>query len=996
MGENEVLTQSVAINTDDAVDSLGYLADAFKTTAQSADMLDSSVQDMKKWGKVFKSVIDSHLSHIQQLGNETASMSTKMQQSTKDAQFAELKLVQRLRDTSEALVSRLGTYNQSADAAQRLARGIEGIHAALGEEADGIDTLESYQKYLEQVRKKAEEAQEKLSAFMDIDMKTGGVNLKPSTTMETLPTSGISVYRQGEDAIPVDKANEYAAAIEKQVNLTNELKTVTAALTDEQKKVFSKEGPVGLSNMLDKLNADMAGTLKLTRTFNQINTSTSHLESKNDNKLAAEQLTEDKRIAQERKQIQQELNAEITRMVKARNAEEKRVVQEQKQLQQELAAEQRQLAQEERVRNKIKAAEARELAQIEAQTQHQRAQEVRAMMREEDILRKQQMAEQRQQQMEEQKAAAEREAASSASWGRLKNIFMGFFSTIGKSALTFGTVIKKVVTLGGLIPKLAKKVGNGLRFIWYTAKRLLTRMALQAFFNATGEGLQNLAGDCEGFNNTMSTMVGKFKQFSNQLAAVFAPIIQAAAPYIDKFQDMLQSLAEKVAEFIARLTGQDHYEVALPVEYDFAEGKEKEAEATDDVTDATKKATKARKEYNATVLGFDQLNKLDGGPGDSDTDTSSTKTNTNTKKKEEDTKQRFKRVELDGKSAVQKFADQIRNLFDTSGFESGFMGLSEWLGNKASELVHVFADGLNGHTIGQVVATAINGLLVFIREMFKNPDDWKKIGEELGVALTDAITGIDSDLASDALNNLVLSLLELLSGFITSANWEDIGTKIGEILSKLKWDEILSKTFKLLGQAFSALITMLGAIIGTLIGKLIMKLVDNFKQRMKDSGGNLAYAFFEGVIDIFDWCGEHIIKPFLEGISSIFGDFSSVVPNWKPIKVPEFSMDTMYKASKETGDSKSSKLTTGLTTMMLPPGLKEASLLSTLFSSGKNTNNKANFEDSVERGTEKAMSKYMNQNSETTILLDGEQVGTLLDKANRRRNTRINPKLAMG
>lgn len=883
MGENEVLKQSVVIDTDDAVDSLENLAEGFEKAADSSDKLGTSADRIQSFAQKVQTALESNLTRTIKIGNGLSDTSRKMQAAVQQAQYAEEKLARKIDEAGRAYL----TQNQKVQEAQKgyndLQYSINAIVAALGEE-----TEMPINDYLKLVKERAKEATKALKDFTYMNEDTGQIELRPNLGMFTDQNENKAYYHTPEDftnAIPVDKVTEYMAAIEKAQTLEEELSETTRNLTTAQEKAFETGGVRALNELLEKAATNterqVAQADKLGMSYEYLQADMAHLQSQNDIKLAGISETDTK-----------------------------------------------------------------------------------------------------------------------SSLSRTKKHYKSFFDAIERMAKKCGNAIKKVVTGNGLVSKLVSKMADrvaySLQRVSYIAKRMLTRMALTAFFNATGEGLKNLANDSEGFNSVMSNMIGRFKQFTNQLAAVFAPIITAAEPIVERFQNMLQSLAEKVAEFIARLTGQDHYEVALPVEYDFAEGKEKEAEATDDVTDATKKATKARKEYNATVLGFDQLNKLDGGPGDSDTDTSSTKSNTNTKKKEEDTKQRFKRVELDGKSAVQQFADQIRNLFDTSGFESGFMGLSEWLGNKASELVHVFADGLNGHTIGHVVATAINGLLMFIREMFKNPDDWKKIGEELGVALTDAITGIDSDLASDAINNLVLSLLELLTGFITGANWEDIGVKVGEILSKIKWVEILSKTFKLLGQAFSELITMLGAIIGTLLGNLIKKLVDNFKQRMKDSGGNLAYAFVEGVIDIFDWFGEHIIKPFLEGISSILGDFSSVVPNWKPIKVPEFSMDTMYKASKETGDSKSSNLATGLTTMMLPPGRKEASLLSTLFSSGKNNNNKANFEDSVERGTEKAMSKYMNQNSETTILLDGEQVGTLLDKANRRRNTRINPKLAMG
>lgn len=138
------------------------------------------------------------------------------------------------------------------------------------------------------------------------------------------------------------------------------------------------------------------------------------------------------------------------------------------------------------------------------------------------------------------------------------------------------------------------------------------RTAIKAITNAFREGISNLyqfSVLIDGtFKKSMDTLATSALYLKNSLGALVAPIVNALAPVIDMLVDKFVDLLNVFNQFIARITGASTWTKALKYPKQYAENMER--------------AGGAAKELRATLLGFDEINRLDdlrarGGGGGS-------------------------------------------------------------------------------------------------------------------------------------------------------------------------------------------------------------------------------------------------------------------------------------------------------------------------------------------------------------------------------------------
>lgn len=127
----------------------------------------------------------------------------------------------------------------------------------------------------------------------------------------------------------------------------------------------------------------------------------------------------------------------------------------------------------------------------------------------------------------------------------------------------------------------------------------LKRLAVSAFvFNAFSQGVTSLRkslGDTLKTNTQFANSVAKIK---GNLLTAFAPIYEAALPAVNALASGLSSVTAQLAAFIAALSGTTVEQAA-----DAAKSLHDQADATDKVTAATKKAEKS-------LASFDEINKI--------------------------------------------------------------------------------------------------------------------------------------------------------------------------------------------------------------------------------------------------------------------------------------------------------------------------------------------------------------------------------------------------
>lgn len=143
---------------------------------------------------------------------------------------------------------------------------------------------------------------------------------------------------------------------------------------------------------------------------------------------------------------------------------------------------------------------------------------------------------------------------------------------------------KKTTGLLGSFGKQLKSI-LAATFIFNTI-----RAAFSAPIKGIKEGFENLYEGNEKFKSSVDNLKASALTLKNSLAAAFAPLVEIAIPYIQRFIEWLTKAVNLIGQFIAALTGRKTYTRAIKqsakASNDAAEATEKEAEATEEAKEA--------------------------------------------------------------------------------------------------------------------------------------------------------------------------------------------------------------------------------------------------------------------------------------------------------------------------------------------------------------------------------------------------------------------------
>jgi len=238
---------------------------------------------------------------------------------------------------------------------------------------------------------------------------------------------------------------------------------------------------------------------------------------------------------------------------------------------------------------------------------------------------------------------------------------------------------KSMRKASGAVSGTTSKLGQ----LWAAMKRIATyraiRSAIRAITDGFRTGIQNLyqfsALTNGEFKQSMDSLATSALYLKNSLGALVAPIINALAPAIDILVDKFVDLLNLINRFFARITGASYWTKAkkYPKEY---------AEALDG-------ANGSAKELRATLLGFDEINRLDdmtkGGRGSS--------------AQVLDYDEMFEEVELTKKTFSEMWDDLL---------ESGNSKFALFAGGLASVLALKLGGAMNG-VFGTGASTSLLG-----------------------------------------------------------------------------------------------------------------------------------------------------------------------------------------------------------------------------------------------------------------------------------------------
>lgn len=514
--------------------------------------------------------------------------------------------------------------------------------------------------------------------------------------------------------------------------------------------------------------------------------------------------------------------------------------------------------------------------------------------------------------------------AAAASGFKLTNVLKPMFSVALKAGAAFAKMSAQIGKIAGKVAispfkKLAssiggavKKLGGFLAAVKRIAVYRAIRAALKEITQAFKEGMQNLYQYSKAIDGTfaksMDSLATSALYAKNSLGAMSAPIVNVLAPAVDVLTDRFVDLLNTINELVASLTGADTWTAALkyPTEY---------AEEMDSAAGSAKK-------LRATLLGFDEINRLDdnnkgsrGKAGD----------NLDYSKMFEE-----RTVSNQAKGLIQSLKDAfasgdltdlgtnigeaIKHGLDSINWDS----IKESFNQRAT-MVATFINGLVnveglGSSVGETIAEVFN---VAVGKMgtFFHKVEWDKVGSFVGEGFNSIVSTFDIVGLADTLATIINSAVSMVGNFINKVNWnkfgrfladginkffssvnakelaqtisngligalkaassllrntdfEQIGKKVGEFIKGIKWKEVLFESLSVILNAISATARLIWGTIKELFGGIAQWFADIFAGAWKgikkafSAVGKFFSDMWEGITSPFRAIGEWFKKKF--------------------------------------------------------------------------------------------------------------------------------------
>lgn len=484
-----------------------------------------------------------------------------------------------------------------------------------------------------------------------------------------------------------------------------------------------------------------------------------------------------------------------------------------------------------------------------------------------------------------------------AATGILSKSFAGMKSTLGQ-------VTAGIKTAGGAFASLIHRFRNGIpvfnraknaagglggafKTLGITAKFMLASFLISNSVRGAADGFKNLAKYSSSTNAELSSLMNSLNLLKNSLASAFSPILSAIAPALETLINYCVNAINAIGQLFAALTGQGTYYKAVKGNQDFAAGLSKSAD----------KANNSAKALKNTLMGFDEINKLDddsgsGGSGGSGGGGSAGS---------------FDMVPVE--NAYADFAKRIKDAWAKADFTE----LGGIFGTKIRDALNSIPwDDVKetAQKVGKSLATFINGAV----EVSGLAD---AVGNTVAQALNTGVLGADSFMKNLHWDSVGQFVADSMNGFVKKADWKGIGTAVkdginGVITAKATWAGAFD--FKAAGEAVKTAVknaltgikwtqantgaVSLGKGIATALNSIMT--TDTFSLIGKSAAGAVntvisgAYAFI-GTIEFKGWG-----KSIAAGINSYFEDL-----DWETVgltfdKAVDGILDTLLEALQGT------------------------------------------------------------------------------------------------
>ena len=391
-------------------------------------------------------------------------------------------------------------------------------------------------------------------------------------------------------------------------------------------------------------------------------------------------------------------------------------------------------------------------------------------------------------------------------FGSSKNALSGLKSPFSQSSASLGDFNKKLKH--GVTTVL--RYGFGIRSLYVLFNKLRSGIK---------DGINNLVMFSDRANKSLSLLTSDMSYVGNSVAAAFEPILNIVAPVIDQIVDYAVAGINAVGAFIASITGQTSYTVAVKNIKDYRDSLNGTASAGDAASDATDKLKDKTDELKRELMGFDEIEKFSD---DLNNAANSGSGNGSSSGNGSGTEDPILFVKKDIPGAVSNFADLVKDAWAKADFTDigkivgtklrDALDSIDWepikeQANKIAKVTGTFINGFFetegldesvGRTLGEAVNTAVGAINTFI-----DTTHWASLGEFMSGGLRSAIATIDWDGLGKTINAKYKALWGFLDGFVVdmskinfsgTTGWQEAGNALASTINSIFADRDYTKT----------------------------------------------------------------------------------------------------------------------------------------------------------------------------------------------------------
>lgn len=389
-------------------------------------------------------------------------------------------------------------------------------------------------------------------------------------------------------------------------------------------------------------------------------------------------------------------------------------------------------------------------------------------------------------------------------FGETVTAFGGIKAKVGAVVSKIAGAVKKVFGKAvDAVKTKVKDITSGFSKMGKAVTKILSSMIIWRSINAlimgTTEGMNNMVQASSKANAAMSQLQSGFTYVKNSIAAMLLPALQSILPVINKIIQAVAGLFNMLGALFAKFRGDSTFTKAVYVQQDYAK--------------SLNKSNKAAKDLKGTLAGFDQINliqqqKDSGGTGGADTSGMFKETS----------------VESMLPTDVSKWMDKLKAAIKAGDWKGVGTVIAQGLNTAVSQLngwidklrpkilktvqdiveaVNGFIENFNFRKLGNTLANGFNLAMKVVAKWLKGIK-WSDLGKGIGDFINGFVEDWDAAATADVIEAKIGSVLDFLTGIIETTNWNEVSSKLQEMLENIDWESIAEKAWRLLIAALKA------------------------------------------------------------------------------------------------------------------------------------------------------------------------------------------------